>query len=407
MLLRKNLGESYSPLYFLASLGNGGMTVAMFIYLNFMIAHPNTGMVTFNDLQPRLLGDNPITAGAILLAMVSMLYFSYRHFWLLAWNLREYSRFRRTAAYTRLVQGNGNVTLMAIPLNLGMAVNVLFVMGAIFVPNLWGVVEYLFPVALVLYGLIGALALTIFGRYFARSLATGSFDCARNNNLSQMIAIMTFVMVGVGFSASAAMSEQLITVAVGAFGAIFFTSAAILLGLASFVLGLRAMLEHGVDQEASTSLWSIIPILTLLGITLIRLSHGMHHHFAYDSTPAFYFVLTSSFFALQLLFGGLGYMVMKQVRYAETFIDGEKRSAGSYSLICPGVALFVFGMFLIHFGLVQTGLLVKFSWPYYGLIALLAMVQIKTVLTMWKLDHKLLRPDRSAPATGGEIANPV
>lgn len=407
MLLRKNLGESYSPLYFLASLGNGGMAITMFIYLNFMVPHPNTPIITFDGLLPYITGTDPIITGAILLAMVAMLYFAFRHFRLLIWNLREYAQFRKTAGYTKLMEGNGNVTLMAIPLDLAMSVNVSFALGAVMVPGLWAIVEYLFPIPLVIFTLIGTLALTIFGRYFSRILATGSFDCTRNNSLSQMIAIFAFAMIGVGFGAPAAMSQHIITATIGAFGAIFFLSATILLGLVSFVLGFRAMLEHGIDPEASASLWIIIPILTLIGITLIRLSHGLHHHFELHTTPAFNFVLTSSFVALQLLFGGLGYAVMKQVRYYATYVSGTGRSAGSYALICPGVALFVFGMFLLHPGLVKTGVIDQFSLPYWGLIVLLAYIQITTIFTMWKLDRKLLSPNRATSATGNEVTSPA
>jgi hypothetical protein len=407
MLLRKNLGERYSPLYFLASLGNGGMAIGMFIYLNFMIPHPNTSIITFDGIRPYLTDSSPVITGAILLAMAGILFFAYRHLWLLGWNVWEYTQFRKTAAYTGLVQSNANVTLMAIPLTLGMTVNVIFILGAVFVPGLWGIVEYLFPFSLIFYALTGALAFNIFSRYFTRVIATGSFDCAKNNSFSQMLSIFAFAMVAVGFAAPAAMSQTMLTAAIASFSAIFFASAAILLGIVTFVLAFRAMLEHGVDLEGSASLWVLIPILTLLGITFYRLSHAMHHHFDFHITPAFTFVLLGTFVALQLLFGGLGYSVMKQVGYFKRYLDGEGRSIASYSLICPGVALFVLGMFFVHPGLVQTGVIAKFSLPYYMLVGLLAVVQIKTILTMLQLDRKLLAPERSTPATGAEAVSPV
>lgn len=48
-----------------------------------------------------------------------------------------------------------------------------------------------------LFGLVGILALAIFGEYFTRILTTSSFDFIQNNNLSQMIAMFAFAMVGV------------------------------------------------------------------------------------------------------------------------------------------------------------------------------------------------------------------
>ena len=38
---------SYSPLYFLAALGNGGLAVSFFIYLMFMLPHPHTPIPTW------------------------------------------------------------------------------------------------------------------------------------------------------------------------------------------------------------------------------------------------------------------------------------------------------------------------------------------------------------------------
>ncbi len=398
MLFRKHLNDQYKPVYFLAALGNGGMAITFFIYLMFLVPHPDTPIPTFESVQAVLTGGNMLAIGGVLLAMLGIVVFAVRHFWTLAWNLREYVAFKQTPAFAKLRESNAEATLMAIPLTLAMSINVLFVLGGVFVPGLWAVVEYLFPFSLLGFALTGAYALTIFGHFFTRILVNGNYDCTQNNSLAKMITVFAFTMVGVGFASSAAMSHNMLTVAISTFGSIFFTSAAILLGIMAFILGFRAMLEHGVDIEGSVSLWIIIPILTLLGITFIRLSHGLHHHFDGHTGNGDYFVLTSAFVSLQLLFGGLGYLVMRRNGYYSTYISGEGRSHGSYALICPGVALFVFGMFFIHLGLVQNGLVAKFSPAHYALMLPLIYVQVKTILVMLRLDSKLLRPDSTPPA---------
>ncbi len=48
---------------------------------------------------------------------------------------------------------------MAVPPTLVMSVNVLFVVGAVSVPSLWGLVEYLLQAAVVGFLAIGAFAL--------------------------------------------------------------------------------------------------------------------------------------------------------------------------------------------------------------------------------------------------------
>jgi len=211
------LGNRFSPLYFLAALGNGGVAISFFIYLMFLVPHSGTPIPTFASLQPFFSFSNPLASAGVLMAMGGMLVFAFRHFQTLLWNLRQYRQFKQTDAYTLLRQNNAEVILMAIPLTLAMSVNVVFVLGAIFVPNLWNVVEYLFPLSLLAFASIGFFALRIYSAFFSRILSSG-FDCERNNNLSQMTAVFAFAMLGVGFAASAAMSHTLTTVVVAMFG---------------------------------------------------------------------------------------------------------------------------------------------------------------------------------------------
>ncbi|NCC35162.1 MAG: hypothetical protein EOM24_24590, partial [Chloroflexia bacterium] len=209
--LRRDLGERYSPLYFLASLGNGGMAVAFFIYLNFMVPHPQTPIVTFDSIAAFLNGATGVQSFLVFLGMASILFFAFRHLRLLFWNLREYAAFRRTPAYERMLNNNSAVATMALPLTLGMTVNVLFATGAVFVPGLWNIVEYLFPFSLTALLLVGILALRIFMNYFGRMLTAGNFDYDKNNSFSQLQAAMAFSMVAVGLAAPAAMSGNKIT----------------------------------------------------------------------------------------------------------------------------------------------------------------------------------------------------
>lgn len=401
--LRRNLGEQYSPLFFLAALGNGGMAVAFFIWLNFLIPHPKTPIVTFDSIAGFLNGAGALSYILTLSAMAGIVIFALRHLRLVLWNLREYAQYRRTSAYAALRETNAAVSLMGLPLMLAMTVNVIFVLGAVFVPGLWSIVEYLFPFSLTALSLIGLMALRTFLDLFGRALATGHFDCTRNNHLSQLQAVMTFSMVAVGLAAPAAMSGNRTTIAVSILVAVFFLGAAALLGVVLLVLGFRGMLAHGLAVEAGPSLWMLIPILTLAGITLVRISHGLHHGFEAHTEAAGMFMLTGTILMLQLLVGLIGYAVLRQVGYFRTYVWGPARSPGSYGLICPAVALFVFGMFFVHLGLVQTGLIEKYSLVHYLLLAPFAAVKLLGIVTMLRLDEKLLRP-RPVEAAPSDMA---
>ena len=224
--------------------------------------------------------------------------------------------------------------------------------------------------------------------YFSRLLKNGDFDFTKNNNLSQMISIFAFAMIGVGFAAPGAMSHYIVVNAIGIFGAIFFLTISLLLLAIKLIIGFKNMFEHGVSLEASPSLWIIIPILTILGITLIRISFGLDHHFDAPLAKSSLFTLTSTVVALQLIFGLLGYKVMKELGYFQEFIYGDKKSEVSFALICPGVAFMVFGMFFINFGLVFNGVIDKYSIAYFILMLPYVYIQYKTIIVFAKLKAK-------------------
>jgi hypothetical protein len=92
-----------------------------------------------------------------------------------------------------------------------------------------------------------------------------------------------------------------------------------------------------------------------------------------------------------LFFGYLGYLVMKKNQYFKEYVAGEKTDVWTFALICPGVALMVFGMFFLNIGLVYSGILPKFSVLYFILLAPLVFIQIKTIFVLFKLNKKLAK----------------
>ena len=225
-MLINNLHSKYNPLYFLAALGAGGLSVSFFMYPNFMIPHQGYPMITFDHLFPLLMGDDKLTAILVSAALIVVAGLALLHFRLLFWNISEYRKFKKTEEFLSLKNSNREISLMAIPLTLAMTVNVCFILGAVFVPGLWQVVEYLFPVAILAFLSIGIYALMILGNYFSRIFTKGDFKFSQNNNFSQMIAVFAFTMIAVGFAAPGAMSHHKEINAIGMFLSIFFLSIA-------------------------------------------------------------------------------------------------------------------------------------------------------------------------------------
>jgi hypothetical protein len=382
------LREKFNPMCFLASLGAGGLSVSFFMYLMFLVPHKGTPMPVFNQLLPKLM-EGTLLSLVVLFSLFFIIIFAFFHFKLLIWNTKQFLMYKKTDSFKTLINSNSEITLITIPLTYAMTINICFILGAVFVPNLWSIVEYLFPFALFSFAVTGYFSLKIIFNYFSRLLTTGDFDFTKNNNLSQMISIFALSMVSVGFAAPGAMSHNLTINAIGIFCALFFASFAIFMLFIKITMGFKSMFEQGISVEASPSLWIIIPILTLLGIMMVRVSFGLNHNFDSNLSKSSLFTLTSVILSIQIIFGILGYKVMKINKYFEIYVEDENtKSSVSFALICPGVATMVFGMFFINFGLTYNGVLEKYSLSYFLMMLPFIFIQYRTVLYFFKLKRK-------------------
>ena len=381
--------KKYTPLFFLASLGAGGLAVSFYIYLLFLIPHKGVPLATFEYIINTFNTANIYSKTAIVLSILGIIYFSYKHITLLVWNIKEWNKFKKTEEFQKIKGTLKEISFMAIPLTYAMTINVMFVLGAAFVPGLWNIIEYMFPMAIIGFLAVGIYALKIFGEYFIPLVLKGNKEWEENNNLVQLLSVFAFAMIGVGFAAPGAMSHIKLVNAIGIFLSFLFLGIAIMLGIFKTILGFHAIIKNGIDEKAAPSIWIGIPILTLIGIALIRDAFGLGHHFsAHSDLKAILFTLTGFIFAFQILLGVFGYMVMKKLDYFNKYIYSDTKDPSSYALICPGVAFFVFGMFFIHWGLVFNGVFEKHSILHYSLIALLAIIQYKTIRTVIKLNKK-------------------
>ena len=404
--IKKNMSKKiaeYNPLFLLAALWPGWMSIVFFMYLMFIVPRDTKDFVipTFDSLKIYFTtGGNENIAFKILivLSVLWIMFFAFKHLQLLVWNLKRYFEFKKTKQYEVIKTGNAEVTLMALPLTLAMTINVVFVLWAVFVPGLWWVVDYLFPLAIISFWAVWILALRTFWEYFSRlMIQKWNSDFVDNNSLSQMVSVFAFVMIAVWFAASAAMWNPefmiwnievwKITILLWLWGSIFFVTIAIFLSFLKVILGFKAIFKYWLDEVASPTLWIMIPILTLIWITFVRQSHWLHEIWGH-TIPSTFIVLTSVIISLQILFWYLGYKVMKANKYFEKFIYGKEKSVWSYALICPWVALVVLGFFFLHLGLVKSGVVPKFGYTYFVFLIPLVYLQFKTIAIMLRLNKK-------------------
>jgi len=387
-MLCKNLQEKYNPMYHLAALGSGGLAISFFLYLNFLLPH-ESGIISFDQLWPILTGEPSLRMVWVGLCLAIVLILLATHFALMVWNTREFSLYKKTEAYAQLKNSSAEISLMVVPLTMAMTVNACFVSGSLLIPGLWDYIEYLFPFAMAAFLAIGVYAMRIMGSYFTRMLLHKGYDFEQNNSLAPMISIFALSMIAVGLAAPVAMSHTKEVVAVAFALSSFFATSAALLMFVMLVIGFSTMLTHGIRTAAAPSLWLMIPITTLLGITFMRTTHGMHEAFDAHVSPADHFVVLMALFSIQIMFGLLGYHVLKKINYFKEYIHGDKCQATTFALVCPGVAFPVFGLFVVKFGLLGNGLIMMWTPAHLLFLLPFLLIQLITLRTLYILLRRL------------------
>jgi len=381
--------QKYNPIMFLSSLWAGWLSVSFFMYLMFILPRDEKYPIpTFNTILANWNEWNIFFQALIIFSVLGILFFAFKHIKLLIWNLKEYFAFKKTKEYENMLNSTSEINLMAIPLTLAMTINVLFVLWAISIPNLFDFIEYLLPFALIWFTLVWILGLKIFSDYFIKLITKKTdADFVNTNNLSQMLSVFAFSMIWVWFASPAFISQNELSVFLWIVWSIFFSVIALFLLILKIIIWFKSIFEKWLDRATSPSLWIIIPILTILWITFLRQVHGLDT-FWWNTANSTLIAFTTIIISLQIIFWYIGYRVMKENWYFKDFIDWKEKNPWSYALICPWVALTVFWFFFIHIWMVWAWILEKFSIMYFIILIPVVYLQIKTIIVLFKLNKK-------------------
>lgn len=361
----------FSPMHGLAALGAGGLAVSFFVWLLFLTPHAGIPVPTFESLARASTLPGMSTWIVSVKVVIAVLLVT--HFALLFWWLRAPSQLaedKRQALYA----GEASVTQMITPLVLAMSVNAGFVGGLVFVPGLWAVKEALFPFALLAFFALFVLAITRWLRHNIRARAQGF--TYQGKGLLELLSTFALAMITVGFSASAAMSSTPLIYSAG-------IALAILSGivtLASALTVVRARLStinaETILPGSTGSLLMAVPITTVLGIAVYRLLMAGNHHFGLGASSTTIALVLGFLFSFQLLVFIVGVPVIHRSGGFKELLRTNPNGA-SLSLVCPGVGLFVLGMFFVTKGLAEPGFISAFIAT--TLYTLLGVVQALTL----------------------------
>ena len=365
---------NWSPLHFLAALGAGGMVVTFFMFLLFWVPHPGQPVPVYSDWISYFKTSDLVEQGIIIFALLGIISFGWLHFSWLYLNFKEFRDFKAKGEVEKIIGTNAHTQMMAMPLTYAMSINVIFIIALVFIPELWIVVEWLFPFSILVFLIIGVWASRIYLCFYSHVLHHGGFDNTINNSLAQLLPSFAFTMVGVGLSAPAAMSQNETVIGISYLLALFFITTALFLGLIKLIIGMNDMFKEGASQASLPTLWVVIPILTTAAIAIMRLSHGMHKlELGHGASN---YVLLVMIFSLQIMFVLMGLAVMQRMNYFKLLLNGEEKSPVTFALICPGVALVVMGHFIVNKVLVASGMIAQFGVVYIVLSMALIFLQL-------------------------------
>ena len=379
--------ENWSPLHFLAALGGGGMVITFFMFLLFWVPHPGKPVPVYSDWVSYFQTSDFGEQGIIVIALLGIILFGWLHFSWLYLNFKEFRDFKAKGGVEKIIGTNAHTQMMAMPLTYAMSINVAFIIALVFIPGLWGVIEWLFPFSILVFLIIGVWASRIYLCFYSHVLHHGGFDNTINNSLAQLLPSFAFVMIGVGLSAPAAMSHNETVIGISYLLSLFFITTALFLGLIKLIIGMNDMFKEGASRASLPTLWVVIPILTTAAIAIMRLSHGMHKlELGHGASN---YVLLVMVFSLQIMFALMGFSVMQRMNYFKSLLKGEERSPVTFALICPGVALVVMGHFIVNNVLVAGGMIAQFGVIYIGLSLVLIFLQLITGWLLLRLarDH--------------------
>ena len=320
--------EKFNPLLFLSSLGAGGIAVSGFILLQYTGFFKGKGLATFADIEQ--------TAIVLILEAV-MVIFGLIHAYLTVVYFIGLSAWKKTKAYKEY-ENNPlvNSGLMAPYVSVFMSMNVIIAVVRYFSETISSNFQAMMLPAFIFYILLWFLAV-----YRVLSLLkiafTKSFDVEKIHFgwLLQPFALAMATVTGSGFAALAHNK----TIA-GFAGFLALTSATMVIFLTSVkvfsIFKKHLSRDSALENQFMPTYLIIVPILTLLGISVFRFGHYLSHLYHAPILFTIAKIIMIALYAFEVWYFVFGLMMLKN--YWRGYLSG-KFHVSQWGLICPFVAL--------------------------------------------------------------------
>lgn len=370
--------ERFNMLWFIMALGFGGTAVAGFAFLNNTLerATPFKGMLylaKIDEFATGMGGLYPLFANYL---KVHMLFFGALHIvallgctWLyLRWKKLYPQKYRELLADT-----SRNSVLISPVLAYGMAFNVSLVLGYVFVDWMRINMQMIMPYAAAGYFLLWLWTLLSAIRLQVIALDKG-FDVAKMH-FGWLLVPFALAMTSVTGTGIAYLAHDGLADFVFFLSLVTFTMALFLLLVKVFTL-FKSHYASGLPQKVEflPAFFIVMPIITLLTISLLRYGYYFQHKFKLPLPDALFAMTVSTGFALMTWYLLLGLFMLRS--YFKNHLFSMKYfDESQWGLICPMVAYAVLATFVYKHALAYplTTVLILF-FMLLDVVILLSMI---------------------------------
>ncbi len=382
--LFETLLEQFNMLWFIMALGFGGTSVAGFAFLNNTLPR-NPAMKGMLYLDK--INEYAASAGGIYTALagymkIHMVVFGLMHLTALLtvtllyiiWRQRHPQKFQELLADT-----HRNSVIIAPVLAYGMAFNVFLVLGYVFIDWMRVNVQLLLPYAAAVYGLLWIWTMATAIRLQAIALEKG-FDVEKMHFgwllIPFALAMTTVTGTGISYLAHGGLADVVFF-----FSVTSFTMALFLLMVKVFSL-FKSHYAKGMPEkiEFLPSFFVVVPIVTLLTISMLRYGYYFQHKFHVQLPAALFALAVAAGFGLMTWYLALGLFMLRDY-FRKYLFSVRYFDESQWGLICPMVAYAVLCTFVYKHGL---------SYPLTQGIALLFMV-LDVVILFSMLTRQFLK----------------
>lgn len=343
--------KKFSPMMYLIALGAGGIAVSGFAFLNYTVSH-GKGLITYAQLHAQNFSF--LNQSLYIFVEIYMIVFTVIHLVLTGFLLVQLLKWKKSNEYKELLANPiANSSLLIPYVSWFMTFNVIL-----------GVVRYFMPILsdnlqnIMLGGLLAWIALWLMMMKLEINILSASFinkfDFSKLNFgwLMQPFALGMATVTGTGIAALAVNPSIAHTAAFVSM--ISFTMSVFLLLVNSVSLFKNYFLAEKLpDTRLLPSILVVIPILTVLGISLFRYGHYFERQFGAHMGP-YFAIVTILTFAFQTWYLFFGLTLLKKYLVQDF---RKEYHVSQWGLVCPLVAYAVMGSFVFASFFASTVLL--------------------------------------------------